>query len=96
MQKIAGLAQEMMRDFEAAVAVTRGWEGEGDSFARENKPRVAAENKAASETVRAVAEAISSAADATAGNVKSIQSHQGGVVDAVREEARKSEGLGRR
>jgi len=94
MHEIAGQAQDLLRDFRAGIAATRGWTGEGDSFAKQITPKVTDEDDWSERTMVAFEEAISSAAEATAGNVASIRSHQDGVLDSIRQ-ARQSDGGGR-
>ncbi|WP_405576348.1 hypothetical protein [Streptomyces sp. NBC_01092] len=88
-EKNNGRLAAMLEDFKGGVAETRGWPGEGDSFAGENGPRVEREDRTSVDTLEAIAEAISAAGRATKSDVESILRNQGDVMDAVAQERRR-------
>ncbi|MFI1401008.1 hypothetical protein [Streptomyces sp. NPDC020681] len=95
MNAIKDDVQAMLKEFEGGVSATRGWTGKGDSFARESGPLVDRQDGASGATVGAVAAAIAAAVEGTEANVTSIQGHQGDVLDAIGQEARRTGSGGR-
>lgn len=81
--RISGLAQDMIRDFLNEVNATRDWPGVNDSFAEQVIPQEKQERELSGDTGQALSTAVAEVAGGTVKNLSNILGTQNGVLDAI-------------
>ncbi|MEU6537087.1 hypothetical protein [Streptomyces sp. NPDC047000] len=83
--RISAASQKLLLNFVSGVAVTRGWEGVDDTFAKSTRPIETRERTTTTETTRALGKAIMAIAKGTTDNAVNILTTQATNLDAIQQ-----------